>query len=63
MGYNAPMAERVVMLVLRACLIAVVWALSWQLIRPTTQTMRVLRAAVLVFALLLIMAVVHLTAG
>jgi len=45
-----------ILFVLRVCLIAVIWAAVWLYVEPKTKVMRVIRAALLVVALLLTLA-------
>ena len=54
--YNFNMVGSVIIFVLRICLIATIWAAVWRYVEPKTGVMRVLRAALLVVALLLTLA-------
>jgi hypothetical protein len=45
-----------ILFVLRMCLIATIWAAVWLYVEPKTRVMRVIRAALLVVALLLTLA-------
>jgi hypothetical protein len=47
---------------LRFGLIAVICALAWRLVEPKTQLMRILRAALLLCALLCVLVVLRMTA-
>jgi uncharacterized membrane protein len=47
------------MLIVRALLILVVWVLAWMLVKPSTQTMRVVRAGLVVLGLLLVLGIVQ----
>lgn len=55
------MLGSVISIVLRLLLIAAFWAFIWDFVKPKTQLMRVLRAALLVVGLLAIMAVLRIT--
>jgi len=61
MGYNKFMFAKTLLIVLRIWLIAAVWILIWRFVEPKTQTMRVLRAALLLVCLLVILAAVRIT--
>lgn len=60
-GYNAIMLRDLISFVLRMGLVAAVWAFVWRLVQPRTQSMRILRAALLLLGLLAILAVVRIT--
>jgi len=51
-GYNVRMVRDVLSFVLRIGLIVGLWGLVWSFVEPKTQAMRILRAALLVLALL-----------
>ena len=50
-----------VSLILRISLIAALWAFVWKLLKPRTQLMRILRAAVLLLGLLGILVILRIT--
>jgi len=50
-------------LVLRISLVAAIWISLWRFVKPRTQSMRLLRAALLVLCLLGIMIVLRVTGG
>jgi hypothetical protein len=50
------MVGSAIIFVLRMCLIATIWAAVWLYVEPRTKVMRVIRAALLVVALLLTLA-------
>lgn len=58
-GYNISMVRDFITFVLRTSLIAVLWLFVWRFVKPTTQLMRVLRAALLVIVLLAVLAVIR----
>jgi hypothetical protein len=60
-GYNRTMFRSLLSLFLRFGLIAAIWALTWRLVEPRTQLMRILRAALLLCALLCVLAVLKMT--
>ena len=62
MGYNQFMLTNMISFILRICLIAVFWFVVWKYIEPRTQRMRIFRAALLVLGLLVILAMVRITA-
>ena len=62
MGYNGRMFTDAVSFILRICLIAVFWFVVWKYVEPTTQRMRIFRAALLVAGLLVILVMVRITA-
>jgi hypothetical protein len=62
-GYNTIMLMSTIHFVLRLALIATIWACVWKFIKPKTQLMRVLRAALLVLSLLGALAVMRITSG
>jgi len=47
--------------ILRISLIAALWAFVWKLLKPRTQLMRILRAAVLLLGLLGILVILRIT--
>ncbi len=61
MGYYVTMLSEKILFILRLLLIAAVWAFVWRLIQPKTQAMRILRAALLILALLTVLAVTRVT--
>jgi hypothetical protein len=61
MGYYVAMLGEKVLFILRLLLIAAVWIFVWRLIQPKTQAMRILRAALLILALLTVLAVTRVT--
>jgi hypothetical protein len=60
MGYNAFMFREIIYFTLRLLLVAVVCCYVWQVVEPRTQLMRILRAALLLLALLGTLAVVRI---
>jgi len=60
MGYNVFMLEDILSFVLRIGLVVALWAFVWKFVEPRTQLMRLLRAALLVFGLLGIWAVLKI---
>jgi len=60
-GYNIFMTGSIITFVLRLSLIAAVWVFFWQLVQPRTQLMRIFRAALVLAALLVIMALMKIT--
>ena len=52
------MVGSIILFGLRICLIATIWAAVWLYIEPKTKMMRIIRAALLVVALLLTLAAV-----
>ncbi|OHB79025.1 MAG: hypothetical protein A2Z25_12180 [Planctomycetes bacterium RBG_16_55_9] len=62
-GYHSNMFLDIAHLVLRIALIVTIWAFIWRFVQPSTQLMRVLRAALLVLALLGALAVMRMTSG
>ena len=60
-GYNATMIEEVVFFVLRISLIATLCLFVWRYVKPRTQLMRVLRAALLVLVLLGVLVMLRVT--
>lgn len=54
--YNAAMPRHVVLFLLRLLLTLAVCALVWTVVRPRTQSLRILRAALLVLCLLVVLA-------
>jgi hypothetical protein len=61
MGYYVTMMGEKVLFILRLLLIAAVWVFVWRLVQPKTQAMRILRAALLILALLTVLAVTRVT--
>lgn len=59
-GYYGFMLINFIACVLRISLIAVCWSFAWRYVKPTTQLMRIARAAILVVFLLVIMAVLSI---
>jgi hypothetical protein len=55
------MLSEKILFILRLLLIAAVWVFVWRLIQPKTQAMRILRAALLILALLTVLAVTRVT--
>ena len=62
-GYNIRMFIGTIHFILRLALIATIWACVWKFMKPKTQLMRVLRAALLVLGLLGALAVMKITSG
>ncbi len=56
------MRNDVVLFFLRLLLIAVVCVFVWRLVEPKSQAMRILRAVLLVLALLTVLAAIRITA-
>jgi len=52
-----------ILFVLRIGLVVVFWSFVWKYIRPRTQGMRIVRAALLVLGLLVLLAMVRITGG
>jgi len=61
LGYNVLMLTSFISLILRISLVVALWAFVWRLLRPRTQLMRILRAAVLLLGLLGILVVLRMT--
>ncbi len=59
-GYNISMLGDILSFVLRIGLVVALWAFVWKFVEPRTQLMRILRAALLVFGLLGIWAVLKI---
>ena len=59
LGYNTGMFARIISFVLRLWLIAGVFACVWKFVKPETQAMRILRAALLVLGLLFVLTIVR----
>ena len=57
------MLGNVTTIVLRICLIAAFWGFVWGFVEARTQSMRVVRAALLLLGLFVIWAVLTVTAG
>jgi len=55
------MLTNTISFILRICLIGIFCFCVWRYIEPRTQSMRILRAALLVLGLLVILAVVRIT--
>ena len=55
-GYFRFMVSSLVSFVLRISLVVVLWAFVWRYVKPRTQLMRILRAALLVLGLLAVLA-------
>jgi len=55
------MLANTISFILRICLIGILCFCVWRYIEPRTQSMRILRAALLVLGLLVILAVVRIT--
>ena len=55
-GYNVAMFEEIVSFVLRIGLMVAFWAFVWGLVKPRTQLLRILRAALLLLGFLGILA-------
>lgn len=49
--------------VLRLTLIVTIWAFIWRYMKPRTQLMRILRAALLVLGMLGVLALMRITSG
>ena len=60
-GYNGPVLANLTIFIMRICLIGALWAFLWRLIRPSSQRMRILRAALLVCGLLALLAAMRTT--
>lgn len=60
-GYIIVMLGSMVSFVLRLGLIAAFWVFVWRYVEPRTQAMRILRAVLLVFGLLGVMAALKLS--
>jgi len=61
MGYNGGMIADIVLFFLRLLLSAAVFGFVWTVMKPTTRSMRIVRAAVLVLCLLAVLAVMRVT--
>ena len=59
-GYNVRMLGDILSFVLRIGLVVALWAFLWKYVEPRTQLLRILRAALLVFGLLGIWAVLKI---
>ena len=57
------MLMRMIHFVLRLALIVTIWVCVWKSMKPQTQLMRVLRAALLVLGLLGVLAVMRIISG
>jgi hypothetical protein len=62
-GYHSIMIISIAHFVLRLALIVTIWAFIWRFMKPRTQLMRILRAALLVLGLLGALAVMRITYG
>ncbi|MBN2313904.1 MAG: hypothetical protein JXM79_08230 [Sedimentisphaerales bacterium] len=62
-GYYIAMFVGIAHFVLRLALIVTIWAFVWRFVKPKTQLMRILRAALLVLGLLGALAVMKITCG
>lgn len=51
-GYNVSMLGDIISFILRISLIVAIWLFVWRFVKPRTQFMRVIRAALLVLVLL-----------
>ncbi len=60
MGYIIFMLSNTISFILRICLIGTFWLYVWRHIEPRTQSMRILRAALLALGMLVILAVVKI---
>jgi hypothetical protein len=60
MGYNVPMFRDILSFFLRLLLVAAIFGFVWRFVEPRTQLMRVLRAALLLLALLGTLAVIRI---
>ena len=56
-GYNALMFADMISFFWRITLVLLAWIFIWNRIQPKTQSMRILRAALVLFAMLAILAV------
>ena len=63
MGYNECMLVNFISIVLRISLVAAIWICLWRFVQPRTQSMRLLRAALLVLCLLGVLLVLRVTGG
>jgi len=61
MGYYMTMLRDFISFILRISLIVALWVFVWKLLEPRTQLMRILRAAVLLFGLLGVLALLRMT--
>ena len=62
-GYYAGMFLGIAHFVLRLALVVTIWAFIWRSMKPSTQLMRILRAALLVLSMLGALAVMRITFG
>ncbi len=60
MGYNASMYRNILYFAFRLLLVATVCRFVWKIVEPRTQLMRILRAALLLLALLGTLAVIRI---
>jgi hypothetical protein len=60
-GYYRVMFLDFVLFILRLLLIAVVWAFVWRFVQPKSQARRLLRATLLVLALLTVLALTRVS--
>lgn len=63
MGYNAPVILEMFIFMLRLLLSVAVFGFVWTLVKPRTQFMRIVRAALLVLCLFLVLAVTRSAGG
>lgn len=61
MGYNWFMLTNIISFILRISLVGTFWFCVWRYVEPRTQSMRILRAALLVLGMLVILAMVKIT--
>ena len=60
-GYNTSMLGDIISFALRITLIVALCLFVWRFVKPKTQLMRILRAALLVLVLLAVLAVLRVT--
>jgi len=60
MGYNTPMFGGILSFFSRLLLVAAIFGIVWRFVEPRTQLMRILRAALLLLALLGTLAVIRI---
>ncbi len=61
-GYNYDMFREIIVFVLRIVLVTALWAFVWRLIKPETQLLRILRAALLLLGFLGVLVVFRVAA-
>ena len=61
-GYNYDMFREIIIFVLRTALIIALWAFVWGLVKPKTQLLRILRAALLLLGFLGVLVVLRVAA-